>query len=207
MFSGIVEGVQPVVKSIAIKDTLQIEVQRPADFDDIKIGDSISMDGVCLTVETFNSETIQFTLGFETLKVTGWTAESLLNRPVNLERSLRLGDRIHGHLVSGHVDGRAEVVSLEKGESWLVILEIKNFARQFMWPKGSVTFNGVSLTVNNIEGSRVSVGLIPETLKRTNLQFLKPGDGVNVEYDLWAKAFVNYQEQRLKENQPAEDRL
>lgn len=196
MFSGIVEGLEPVLRAQPKNDTLQIFVQRPATFDDIKRGDSIAVNGVCLTVEEFDAKEMQFTLGFETLQVTGWSADSLLKTPVNLERSLRLGDRIHGHLVSGHVDSTAETVSVEKGESWILQFHLKNFDRKFTWPKGSITLNGVSLTVNSIQGSQLSVCLIPETLARTNLQNLKSGDVINVEYDLWAKAFVNYQEQR-----------
>jgi riboflavin synthase len=199
MFSGIVEGVEPILRSTQKQDTVQIFIKRPAFFNDLKKGDSIAVNGICLTVEDFNNSEIQFTLGAETMKVTGWTAESLLKLPMNLERSLCLGDRIHGHLVSGHVDTLAKTLFVEKGESWIVAFEIQDFARKFVWPKGSITLNGVSLTVNKIEGSRVEVCLIPETLLRTNLQRLKVGAVINVEYDLWAKAFVNYQEQRNQE--------
>jgi riboflavin synthase len=199
MFSGIVEGVEPVLRSSQKQDTLQIFVKRPAFFNDLKNGDSISLNGVCLTVENFNETEIQFTLGQETLQVTGWTAESLQGSTVNLERSLRLGDRIHGHLVSGHVDTVAKTITVEKGESWNITFEIKKMDRKFMWAKGSVTLNGVSLTVNKIEDRQLMVCLIPETLLRTNLKDLNVGDIINVEYDLWAKAFVNYQEQRVQE--------
>jgi riboflavin synthase len=199
MFSGIVEGVEPVLRSSQKQDTLQIFVKRPPFFNDLKNGDSISLNGVCLTVENFNDAEIQFTLGQETLQVTGWTAESLQGSTVNLERSLRLGDRIHGHLVSGHVDTVAKTISIEKGESWNITFEIKKMDRKFIWAKGSVTLNGVSLTVNKIEDRHLTVCLIPETLLRTNLKDLHNGDIINVEYDLWAKAFVNYQEQRVQE--------
>ncbi len=175
---------------------MTITVRRPASIDDLKEGDSISTNGVCLTVEKFSSEHMQFTLGAETLKVTGWSRESLVGREVNLERSLRFGDRMHGHFVSGHVDATTQLLELEKGESWNLKFAKSQLNKKMLWPKGSVALQGISLTVNDVTDSYFSVCIIPETLLRTNLINIKLGDKINVEYDPWAKAFVHFQEQR-----------
>lgn len=196
MFSGIVEVTTPVLRATSLKDAARIIVARPGSFNDLTIGDSIATNGVCLTVEKFDDREIQFSLGAETLKVTGWSADILLDQSLNLERSLRLGDRIHGHLVSGHVDTTATVNFIEKGESWIVSVRIKNLDRRYVWAKGSITLNGVSLTVNALTDEVLEVCLIPETLSRTNLKNLVPSQVLNVEYDYWAKAFVNYQEHK-----------
>lgn len=196
MFSGIIEASAPILTVEPRGDLFTIEVARPDTFDDLKEGDSISVNGVCLTVEKFSPAQIQFTLGAETLKVTGWTAQSLLLQNVNLERSLRFGDRMHGHFVSGHVDAVARVLSVEKSESWIVKISKDTLNSKMIWSKGSVALQGVSLTINGVTASDFDVCLIPETLLRTNLQTLKVGDRLNVEYDTWAKAFVHFQEQR-----------
>src|SRR4051812_1007571 len=104
MFSGIVEAQSRILKAEQDQNLVRITVEKPTDFNDLNAGDSIATSGVCLTVERFDEKTIQFALGAETLQVTGWTAEKLKGLQVNLERSLRFGDRVHGHVVSGHVD-------------------------------------------------------------------------------------------------------
>lgn len=208
MFSGIVESVQPIQKATPRDGVVRIEVRRPAEFDDLKIGDSIATDGVCLTVEAFSGEHIQFALAAETLKILRWPeAAALVGRRVNLERSLRYGDRIHGHLVSGHVDSLATVAERRlEGESLFLTVEVAPHLLPHLWKKGSVTLNGVSLTINELEGSRLQVCLIPETLKRTNLGDPRPGDVLNVEPDWMAKAltraFETQMSERLKKESP-----
>jgi riboflavin synthase len=196
MFSGIIEACSPIVKVDARGDLLTLFVQRPSQFDDIHLGDSIATNGVCLTVESFSDQQIQFTLGQETLKVTDWTRDKLLQKPVNLERSLKFGDRVHGHFVSGHVDATTKLVELSKGESWNLRFSKNTLNSKMIWPKGSVAIQGVSLTINEVTATDFSVCLIPETLLRTNLKNINVGDVVNIEYDTWAKAFVHFQEQR-----------
>lgn len=190
MFSGIVESVQPILEARALEGAVRISVRRPEGYDDLKPGDSVATDGICLTVESHTPDAIHFALAAETLRVLGWPGpETLVGRRVNLERSLRYGDRIHGHLVSGHVEGRGELVSRRmQGESLFLSVRIPETLLPYVWPKGSVTLNGVSLTVNGIDGAVVEVCLIPETVKRTNLGDLKPGDPLNVEPDWMAKA-------------------
>lgn len=196
MFSGIIESVTSVVDVQKNGSNVRITVSRPADFGDIKAGDSIATNGVCLTVETFSQDMMTFTLGEETLKVTGWTAESLATTPLNLERSLRMGDRMHGHWVSGHVDTVGHITKMEKNESWLLDITIPALDHRYIWNKGCVAINGVSLTINAVTQNTLSFCLIPETVERTNFKDLSIGSSVNIEYDYWSKAFVNYQEAR-----------
>lgn len=189
MFSGIVESVQPIMTTDKGSSVIRIKIQKPSEFNDLHIGDSIAVDGICLTVENFDSESMGFALAAETLKVLGGNSDSLVGKMVNLERSLRFGDRIHGHLVTGHVDSLGLVTRSEaQGENWFLDVEISKKLLSFVWPKGSITLNGVALTVNEINGQTISVCLIPETIKRTNLAQIKKGSSINVEPDYMAKA-------------------
>lgn len=189
MFSGIVESVMPIESSQELSNVYRIKVKKPSEFNDIKLGDSIACDGVCLTVEAFDDEQMTFALAAETIKVLQWNPQSWIGKKMNLERSLRFGDRIHGHLVTGHVDSLGTVTRAElDGESFFLDVKVKNTILPFVWKKGSVTLNGVSLTVNELNDDIVSVCLIPETLKRTNLGDLKVGSSVNVEPDYMARA-------------------
>lgn len=189
MFSGIVEAVMPIESSEELTNAYRIKIKKPSDFNDIKLGDSIACDGVCLTVEAFDETQMTFALAAETIKVLQWNPQSWIGKKVNLERSLRFGDRIHGHLVTGHVDslGKVTRASLE-GESFFLDVEVEESVLPYVWKKGSVTLNGVSLTVNELNGKTVSVCLIPETLKRTNLGDMKVGSTINIEPDYMARA-------------------
>ncbi|AFY02646.1 riboflavin synthase [Bdellovibrio bacteriovorus] len=189
MFSGIVESVMPIESSEELTNAYRIKIKKPSEFNDIKLGDSIACDGACLTVEAFDDQTMTFALAAETIKVLEWNPQSWLGKQVNLERSLRFGDRIHGHLVTGHVDSLGTVTRADlEGESFFLDVNVAETILPYVWKKGSVTLNGVSLTVNELQGSVVSVCLIPETLKRTNLGLLKPGSRINVEPDYMARA-------------------
>lgn len=192
MFSGIIESQSRVLAAAQEDRVVRLKVEKPSSFNDLNLGDSISCNGICLTVEAFNSEMMQFALGAETLQVTGWSAASLLGRSLNLERSLRFGDRIHGHMVSGHVDGLGEIALLDQhGGSLLMTIQIPDQLRPLLWKKGSWAVNGVSLTINSVDKSGVSVCLIPETLKRTNLAELRLGDRVTVEVDMMARGILH----------------
>ena len=195
MFSGIIEAVAPVQKIQIFDGAVRIHVKKPGIFNDLKIGDSIAVNGICLTVESFDEQEITFALAAETLQVLGLKPTAGFDQQVgqnlNLERSLRFGDRIHGHLVSGHVDSMGMVVGRKQvGESLFLEIEVKDSILPFVWKKGSITFNGTSLTVNSVEGHVISVCLIPETQKRTNLSILQVGDRVTVEPDYMAKVAV-----------------
>ncbi|HEX7675119.1 MAG TPA: riboflavin synthase [Bdellovibrio sp.] len=189
MFSGIVESVMPITSSEELVNAYRIKVKKPSEFNDIKLGDSIACDGVCLTVEAFDDSHITFALAAETIKVLNWNPTTWLGKKMNLERSLRFGDRIHGHLVTGHVDSLGSVTRSElQGESFFLDVKVQPTILPFVWKKGSITLNGVSLTVNELANDIVSVCLIPETIKRTNLGDLKVGSLVNVEPDYMARA-------------------
>ncbi len=193
MFSGIVEALSPIKAARAQGNLVFIDVARPKDFSDIKPGDSIATNGVCLTVEKFDDTTLSFALGAETLAVTGWSEQTLPKSQVNLERSLRMGDRIHGHMVSGHVDGVGRVVSIrDDGGSILLDVAVPQDLIRYVWKKGSWAVNGVSLTINTVENGVVGHCLIPETIKRTNLGSLKVGDHVNLEIDMMARGMIHF---------------
>jgi riboflavin synthase len=192
MFAGIIEELSPVLDAHVGDSILRINVKKPNSFRGLVLGESIAVNGVCLTLEKESHEALTFCLGPETLKITGWTASSVLERAVNLERSLRMGDRIHGHLVTGHVDAIAKVIELRlEGETLWLKLQVPESCVPFIWPKGSVALNGVSLTVNQVEGDSFTVGLIPETLKRTNLRDCQIGAELNLEVDNLARGMVH----------------
>ncbi len=191
MFSGIIETQSRVKSAKNDRNLVLITVERPSDFSDLKLGDSIACNGVCLTVARFDQNEIEFALGAETLQVTGWSAESLRGVSLNLERSLRWGDRVHGHLVSGHVDAVGEVLAhRDLGGSTCFDVRLPGTIAAFVWKKGSWAVNGVSLTVNSVQDGIVSHVLIPETLSRTNLGALKEGDRVNLEADMYARGIL-----------------
>jgi riboflavin synthase len=191
MFSGIIEAVSDIKSSQALVNAYRIQVDKPAEFNDLHLGDSIAVDGVCLTVEAFDENQMTFALAAETLRILQWNPINSVGKKVNLERSLRFGDRIHGHLVTGHVDSLAEVVRADlEGESFFLNVKVASSLLPYIWKKGGLTINGVSLTVNEIKNSVVEVCLIPETLKRTNLGNLKAGQVVNIEPDYLARALV-----------------
>lgn len=204
MFSGIIEALGTIKSTEILDQAVRVWVTRPKHFDDVKAGDSIALNGVCLTLEPgFTSELLIFTLGAETLKVLklGSSAEVLTKHPVNLERSLRFGDRMHGHMVSGHVDGLAQIVeSKAVGDSWWIRLKTSSLDSRYLWKKGSVTLNGVSLTVNHVEKATeetfLEVTLIPETIERTNLTGYQVGEVVNLEWDWMAKGLFHMLQER-----------
>ncbi len=153
--------------------------------DDVAIGDSIAVDGVCLTVTRIQPGAFEVDVSAETMACTAGFAPGAA---VNLEKALRLSDRLGGHLVSGHVDGTGEVVRFEPiGADRLLCVRIAPELARYVARKGSVTVNGVSLTVNEIGDGTFSVNLIAHTLAATNLGALAPGKSVNIEVDMVAR--------------------
>ena len=155
------------------------------DFSDVAIGDSIAVNGCCLTVVEVTDRAFALDVSQETIDCTaGWREGAV----VNLEKALRLSDRLGGHLVTGHVDGVGTVVDfVPEGESWRLKVEAPSSLARFVARKGSITINGVSLTVNEVSESTFGVNLIPHTLAATNLKDLAPGARVNLEVDLVAR--------------------
>lgn len=193
MFSGIVEATAQLIKKENFSDIQRIWVARPFEFQDLHIGDSIAINGVCLTIEAFDKDQIQFSLGEETLRITGWGEK--MPRVLNLERSLKLSDRIHGHLVTGHVDTVVPVVEAHKKDEVLELaIELPEEYLGHVWKKGSLCLNGVSLTINEIQGGRLEFYLIPETLKKTTFGEIQVGDPINIETDYLAKAWLRQKE-------------
>lgn len=196
MFAGIVEATASLSRVDKDSSVTRVTVEKPSVFNDLNGGDSIAVNGVCLTVEALPAGAIVFSLGPETLQVTGWVP--FVGQKVNLERSLRMGDRIHGHIVNGHVDEAGVIDFVQDGENTrdLGVRFSQAFA-PYIWRKGSVAIHGVSLTVNRVEGLSLRVGLIPETLKRTNLGLLKKGDPVHLEADAMARAWHHWRKDGL----------
>jgi riboflavin synthase len=186
MFTGIVEATGSIDSSVPTGSGARIEVAvRALDMTDVRVGDSIAVDGCCLTViektalgflADVSQATLDCTTGFP------------VGRAVNLEKALRLSDRLGGHLVSGHVDGVGEVTRFQPmGESWLLEVRVPGDLAKYVARKGSITISGVSLTVNHVDRDRFAVNLIPHTLEVTNLKALRAGARVNLEVDLVAR--------------------
>ena len=183
MFSGIVQefSKKTEVKSKDYGINLSVRVTKKFT-KGLKKGDSVAVNGVCLTVKKFNSDTINFDVIHESLKLTN--LKSLNSElPLNLERSLKMGDEIGGHLVSGHVHSKGKILDFKKSKETLLKIELPKSIKEYILKKGYVALNGISLTVVNVDNKSFSVSLIPETLENTNLKFLKKGDLLNIEAD------------------------
>jgi len=161
-------------------------------FDQLALGESIAVNGACLTVVAKSADSFDADVSIETAEKTTLGRLSL-GSELNLERALRVGDRLGGHWVTGHVDGIAKVSSIDhQGDSWRVQLTFAEEHRRFVAPKGSVAVDGVSLTVNEVTGSSLSVMLIPHTRGVTSFKHLRVGGELNLEVDLVARYLVNY---------------
>jgi riboflavin synthase len=187
MFTGIVEKTGPVRawERATGGATLTVATGYP----DLALGESVAVNGVCLTVtEATREGDARFFLSEETLRLTNLSRYGGAPSEVNLERALRLGDRLSGHIVQGHVDGLARMTSARlEGDAWRMELELPRELLHYCVPKGSIALNGVSLTVNQREDDGIALHLIPHTWKITNLCRLQPGDTVNCEVDVLAK--------------------
>ncbi len=201
MFTGIISGVGRISQvkpaGASAEDGVHLTIQaNEFDLGDVKIGDSIAVQGACMTVVSFDAQSFQIDVSRESLdRTTGLDQEG----EVNLERSLKLGDSLDGHLVSGHVDGLGTVTKFEQvGESHELRIQIPADLSKYLAYKGSVTINGVSLTVNavkdNAQGCEISINIIPHTLQVTTLKQLRIGKKVNLEIDMIAR----YVERMLK---------
>ena len=187
MFSGIIADIGIIECTEDRAGGLNLSVAtRALGMEDVQLGDSIAVNGVCLTVVKIEGNHFSVNVSRETLNCTvGLEGQGAR---VNLEKALRLADRLGGHLVSGHVDGVGEVVEFtDLDESWKLSVRVPQLLAKYIAVKGSITINGVSLTVNQVEGEVFSVNLIPYTLEVTTLNELRASDKVNVEIDLIAR--------------------
>jgi riboflavin synthase len=187
MFTGIVEELGDVVAIEPADDSARLTVRGPLVTSDAVHGASIAVNGVCLTVvetkdDTFTADVMKETLDRSSLGVLA------AGSPVNLERPVRLSDRLGGHLVQGHVDGVGTIVSREPGDRWdLVTISLPAELSRYVVDKGSITIDGISLTVVTAAAETFTVALIPTTLELTTLGHKSPGDPVNLEVDVVAK--------------------
>jgi riboflavin synthase len=186
MFTGIVAAVGRIERVEPRERGLRLVIDAGSlDLSDVAVGDSIAVNGCCLTVVARSGARFEADVSQETIACTvGLGAPG----EVNLEKSLRLADRLGGHLLTGHVDGVGEVVAFEPvGDSYRLVMKVPGELAKYVARKGSIAVQGVSLTVNRVDGAEVEVNLIPHTLAVTTLKALKPGARANLEVDLIAR--------------------
>ncbi len=187
MFTGIVEELGVVEGIEEQSDAIRLSVRGPHVTTDASLGDSIAVNGCCLTVAERDGETFTADVMHETLTKTSLGSLGIGSR-VNLERAVTPQTRLGGHIVQGHVDGTGRLVRREASEHWeLVEVELPSDLARYLVPKGSITVDGISLTVVEVFGGSFTVSLIPETLARTTLGLKEIGDPVNLEVDVIAK--------------------
>jgi riboflavin synthase len=187
MFTGLVETLGTIQHVREEGSGRRLTLSAPALLDDMKLGDSVAVNGCCLTVVELTADGFSFEAGPETLRLTN-LGELQIGDSVNLERSLRLGDRLGGHLVTGHIDGLGRIAEKKREGDWEFIwFACPVELAQQMAPKGSVTVDGISLTLVEVKPDAFSVALIPHTLAVTTLGFKNVGASVNLETDLLAK--------------------
>lgn len=195
MFTGIITDIG-IVREVERRGDLRARITTSYDTAGIDLGASIACDGVCLTVVETGPDWFDVDVSAETISKTnigdtGWP----VGHRLNLERALKVGDELGGHIVSGHVDGVAEVLSLtQEGDSTRVVFRVPDGLAKFIAPKGSVALNGTSFTVNEVEGSTFGINMIPHTKAVTNWGDVAQGDRVNVEIDTLARYVARLQE-------------
>ncbi len=191
MFTGIIEDIGTIKTLQSDRQSMEITVISKKIVEDVKLGDSIAVNGVCLTVISFNDQELTMDVMPETVKATN-LQQLTIGDPVNLERAMSANGRFGGHFVSGHVDGVGKVVRKRPLANAVYIdIELSKELTSFCIPKGSITIDGTSLTIFHVEKNGVTVSLIPHTYKETILGMKKIGDLVNVETDLVGKYILH----------------
>ncbi len=188
MFTGIIEELGKIQK--ITNNSIVIECEKV--LEETKIGDSIAVNGVCLTVKNIYSNSFEANVSNETFKVTNIKTLKV-NSFVNLERAMTLNGRFGGHIVSGHIDGIEKIVSIIKNNEFYEIqISIDKTLEKYVVKKGSVTINGISLTVADVQKGLIKLVIIPHTFNNTNLKYLKNNDYVNIEVDILSKYVENF---------------
>jgi riboflavin synthase len=189
MFTGLIAELGRVVEIERGNESAIFTIQAPLLISQIKVGDSISVNGVCLTATSVKESSFSADVMIQTLKITS-LAKLEIGSPVNLELAAQIDARMGGHIVQGHVDGVAHVVGLTPGDKWARFdITVPQDLGKYIVNQGSIALDGISLTVGEIDdtNNQVTVWLIPETLERTNLSTKKAGDLINIEVDVLAK--------------------
>ena len=187
MFNGIIKHTGKISKIYKNNNNCIIEILSKIKFSKNEIGSSISCSGACLTLEKYKGNLSKFYISKETLNRTNFKS-SIKGDLVNLEKSLRYGDRISGHFAQGHVDTTCIIKKIDfVGKSWFVNFKLPKKYKKYLIQKGSITINGVSLTISKILKDGFQIVVIPQTLKLTNLMYLKVKDVVNIEFDVLGK--------------------
>jgi riboflavin synthase len=191
MFNGIIKNTGRIISIRKNKKNCILSINSKIKFKKSEIGSSISCSGTCLTLSSFKKNNSKFYLSIETLNRTNFKYSKVKDL-INLEKSLKYGTRMSGHFVQGHVDAACLVNKIHfLGKSWSINIELSKKYRNLVVEKGSITINGVSLTISNIFKKEFQVVVIPQTLKYTNLIKLKKNDIVNVEFDVLGKYINN----------------
>ena len=189
MFTGLISELGSITAIDKGTDSAVFKINAPGLISEINLGDSVAVNGVCLTATSVSGAEFTADVMIQTLSLTS-LAKTIVGSPVNLELAAQLNARMGGHMVQGHVDGVASVIGLTPGDKWAQFdIKVPEHLAKYIVNQGSISLDGVSLTVGKIDDatSVVTVWLIPETLERTNLSSKKPGDLVNVEVDVLAK--------------------
>jgi riboflavin synthase len=197
MFSGIIEKIGIVASSALSNDGLDLTLKLPKEYlADVLSGDSVSVNGVCLTCVNVMNDRINFNLSPETLAQSN-LGELTVNKVVNIERALKLGDRLDGHLVSGHIDDAASVLAIDKkGNYYKITISIPSAIARYIVKKGSITIDGVSLTINECTRDTFELMIVPYTFINTIIRSYSVGTKVNIEVDLIAR----YAQGLIKQN-------
>jgi riboflavin synthase len=187
MFTGLIEDIGTIVKVVKNGEGALITINCSVALEDLKLGDSISIDGVCLTITQLQNQSFSVEASAETVRKTTLGSKKP-HQKVNLERALRLNDRLGGHLVTGHIDEVAKIDAITpEGSSQKISFHVSRKSAHYLVEKGSVAIDGISLTVNVVRGNRFSVNVIPYTASHTTLVSKKIGDAVNIEIDILGK--------------------
>lgn len=189
MFTGIITAVEPIISSEKKADGLRLICHRPAPWTDLVAGESIATNGICLTAADINDDSFECFLTPETLSKTSFGQQ--VPERVNLERSLTIRDHLGGHFVQGHIDGVGTVTAVDTSNGYTMTVSFHPSNRPLVVYKGSITVNGVALTVSGVQDDAFQVALIPHTLQHTTLAEAKVGDLVNLEFDMLGKYVVN----------------
>jgi len=188
MFTGIIESVGHIQSMENKGSDMRVTINTgKLDMSDVQLGDSIATNGVCLTVVAYSDEHYVADVSMETIKRTGF-ADYQSGMSVNLEKAMMATSRFGGHIVSGHVDGVGEIASVDDdGQTWEIWVKAPDALAKYIAEKGSITVDGVSLTVNDIDGARFKLTLVPHTLQETIIQHYQTGTKVNLEVDVIAR--------------------